>query len=347
MDRERMIKFLKEIYISGEEINIVDNQSLTEIFFSKEEIVFHISLQYPAMLAKKKLEYDISKAIQDTKIKIHTVINHQRKKNTGRELPGVKSIIAIASGKGGVGKSTLAGNITITLSKMGFKVGILDADLYGPSIPIMFNSENVRVSSLFIEGKEKIKPHENYGVKMLSLGFFAHLNKAVIWRGPMAVKALRQLIRDSYWGNIDFLVVDFPPGTGDIHISLFHEFTISGAIVVSTPQKLSLADVKRTINMLRLQEINVPILGIVENMAFFKLKDPPKKYFPFGEKGAKKLSIELGLTFLGEIPIVEDLQYISDTESGLSFPKKTLANKVLKKISKNILIGIDSPRNFR
>lgn len=333
-----MIKFLKEIYISGEEINIVDNQSLREIFFSKEEIVFHIYLQYPAMHAKKKLEYDISKAIQEnTKIKIHTVINHQRKKNPCREIPGVKSIIAIASGKGGVGKSTLAVNITITLSKMGFKVGILDADVYGPSIPIMFNSENVRVSSLFREGKEKIKPHENYGVKMLSLGFFAHLNKAVLWRGPMAVKALRQLIRDSYWGNIDFLVVDFPPGTGDIHISLFQELPIYGAIVVSTPQQLSLADVKRTINMFRLQEINVPILGIVENMAFFKRN--PKKYFPFGEKGAKKLSIELGLTFLGEIPIVEGLQYISD--SVFSFH---IANKVLKKISKNILIGIDSPK---
>jgi ATP-binding protein involved in chromosome partitioning len=319
MDRERMIKFLKEIYIYGEEINIVDNQSLKEIFFSKEEIVFHIYLQYTA--AKKKLEYDISKAIQEN-TKIKTV--HQRKKNT--ELPGVKSIIAIASGKGGVGKSTLAGNITITLSKMGFKVGILDADVYGPSIPIMFNSENVRVSSLFREGKEKIKPHENYGVKMLSLGFFA--KKAVLWRGPMAVKALRQLIRDSYWGNIDFLVVDLPPGTGDIHISLFQEFPIYGAIVVSTPQKLSLADVKRTINMFRLQEINVPILGIVENMAFFK--SPPKKYFPFGEKGAKKLSIKLGLPFLGEIPIVEGLQY----------------NKVLKKISKKILIGTFSNKRF-
>ena len=340
-----MIKFLKEIYIYGEEINIVDNQSLREIFFSKEEIVFHIYLQYTAMHAKKKLEYDISKAIQeniDTKIQIHTVINHQIKKNTCREIPGVKSIIAIASGKGGVGKSTLAVNITITLSKMGFKVGILDADVYGPSIPIMFNSENVRVSSLKREGKEKIKPHENYGVKMLSLGFFAHLNKAVLWRGPMAVKALRQLIRDSYWGNIDFLVVDFPPGTGDIHISLFQELPIYGAIVVSTPQKLSLADVKRTINMFRLQEINVPILGIVENMAFFKRN--PKKYFPFGEKGAKKLSIELGLPFLGEIPIVESLQYISDTESVFSLQEKTIANKVLKKISKNILIGIDSPK---
>jgi len=328
MDRERMIKFLKEIYIYGQEINIVDNQSILEIFFSKEEIVFHIYL--PAMLAKKKLEYDIAKAI-NTKIKINTVINHQ---STCRKIQGVKSIIAFASGKGGVGKSTLAVNITITLSKMGFKVGILDADVYGPSIPIMFNSENVRVPSIFREGKEKIKPHENYGVKMLSLGFFANLNKAVLWRGPMAVKALRQLIRDSYWGNIDFLVVDFPPGTGDIHISLFQELPISGAIVVSTPQKLSLADVKRTINMFRLKEINVPILGIVENMAFFKRKDTPKKYFPFGKKGAKKLSIELGLPFLGEIPIVEDLH--SDTESVFSL----YANKVLKKISKNILIGI-------
>ena len=206
----------------------------------------------------------------------------------GKAIPGIQNIIAVASGKGGVGKSTVTANLAVTLTKMGFKVGILDADVYGPSIPIMFDVEKERPLSLEVDGKSKMKPVENYGVKILSLGFFTKPDQAVIWRGPMASKALNQLIFDAAWGELDFMLVDLPPGTGDIHLSIMQSMPITGAVIVSTPQMVALADARKGVAMFQQDNIQVPVLGIIENMAFFTPDElPENKYFIFGKEGAK------------------------------------------------------------
>ena len=209
----------------------------------------------------------------------------------GKSIPGIKNIIAVASGKGGVGKSTVTANLAVTLAKMGFSVGILDADIYGPSMPIMFDVESAKPLSVEVDGKSKMKPIESYEVKILSIGFFTSPSQAVIWRGPMAAKALNQMIFDAEWGELDFLLIDLPPGTGDIHFSIMQSLPITGVVVVSTPQAVALADAKKGVAMFMSEAINVPVLGIIENMAYFTPEElPNNKYYIFGKEGAKNLS---------------------------------------------------------
>jgi ATP-binding protein involved in chromosome partitioning len=231
----------------------------------------------------------------------------------GPALPGVQNIIAVASGKGGVGKSTVTANLAVALANMGFKVGLVDADIYGPSMPMMFDVAHEKPASIEVDGIRKMDPVQSYGVKLLSIGFFAGANQAVVWRGPMATKALNQLIRDAHWGELDFLIIDLPPGTSDIHLSLVQAVPVTGALVVSTPQPIALADARKGVAMFRLDSINVPVLGIVENMAYFSPPElPDNKYYIFGQDGAKHLAEELNTPFLGEIPLVQSIREAGD-----------------------------------
>ncbi len=224
-------------------------------------------------------------------------------------LPKVKNIIAVASGKGGVGKSTVAANLAVALANSGAKVGLLDADIFGPSIPKMFGSEDARPTGEKIDGRDMITPIEKYGVKFLSIGFFVDADSAVIWRGPMASNALKQLITEGNWGELDYLLIDLPPGTSDIHLSLVQTVPVTGAVIVTTPQDVALADVIRGTSMFQSKSIDVPVLGIIENMAWFTPAElPENKYYIFGKEGGKKLADKLGLALLGQIPIVQSIR---------------------------------------
>ena len=226
----------------------------------------------------------------------------------GQLLPGVKNIIAVSSGKGGVGKSTIAANLAVALAKLGYKVGLLDADIFGPSMPKMFHQEDARPYAEPVNGRDLIVPVENYGVKMLSIGFFVDPDQAMLWRGAMACNALKQLIGDANWGDLDYFVLDTPPGTSDIHLTLVQTLPITGAIIVSTPQKVALADARKGINMYQNEKVNVPILGLVENMAWFTPAElPQNKYYLFGKEGVKRLAEEMRVPLLGQIPIVQSI----------------------------------------
>ena len=295
IDRKDVLKALEQITVPGEGANMVESGAVQNVLTFGDEVVVEISIANPAMQARKKVEAEITNCIKQTiseeaKVKVNVkVVAPEKTEIKGKQLPGMKNIVAISSGKGGVGKSTVTANVAVSLSKMGFKVGVLDADVYGPSIPMMFDVEDARPLAETIDGKSKMKPVENYGVKILSIGFFTKPDQAVIWRGPMAAKALNQLIFDAAWGELDFLLLDLPPGTGDIHLSIMQSLPITGAVVVSTPQNVALADAKKGVAMFKQESINVPVLGIVENMAYFTPEElPENKYYIFGEGGAKK-----------------------------------------------------------
>lgn len=322
INKEDIKKALETISIAGEGQNIVESGALQNIVTFGDEVIVDLKLSTPALHIKKRAEVDVMKAIHEhvykkAKVEVKITVEAPQKKNVneikGKPIPGIQNIIAVASGKGGVGKSTVTANLAVTLSKLGFKVGLLDADIYGPSGPIMFDVVNEKPLSVTKGGKSKMKPIENYGVKLLSIGFFTKPDQAVIWRGPMAAKALNQMIFDADWGELDFLLLDLPPGTGDIHLSIMQSMPITGALIVSTPQNVALADAKKAVAMFQQESINVPVLGICENMAYFTPAElPDNKYYIFGEKGAKYLAEDLGVPFLGEIPLVQSLRESGD-----------------------------------
>jgi len=300
-NKQDIYKALETITAPGEGKSLIENNNVTNVVAFGNEVIVDVTISNPTLQAKKKIELEITKAIQTTvaaniEVKINVKVEKPVTKENpnqirGKAIPNIKNIIAIASGKGGVGKSTITANTAICLAKMGFSVGVLDADVYGPSQHIMFNVEKEKPLSVKVEGRSKMKPVENYGVKLLSLGFFTNPDQAVIWRGPMASKALNQLIFDADWGVLDFLLIDLPPGTGDVHLSIVQALPINGAIVVSTPQNIALADAKKGVAMFQQENINVPVLGIVENMAYFTPEElPNNKYYIFGQDGAKKFS---------------------------------------------------------
>ena len=322
-NKNDILSALETITIAGEGENMVASGAVTNVMTFADEVVVDITMATPAMHIKKRAEADIIKTIQEkvsekAKVQVNITVKAPAKPSNpnlikGKPIPGIKNIIAVASGKGGVGKSTVTANLAITLSKMGFKVGVLDADIYGPSIPIMFDVANERPLSVNMEGKSKMKPVENYGVKVLSIGFFTKPDQAVIWRGPMASKALNQLIFDAAWGELDFMLLDLPPGTGDIHLSIMQSLPITGAVVVSTPQAVALADAKKGVAMFQQQSIDVPVLGIIENMAYFIPAElPDNKYYIFGKQGAKHLADDSKIPFLGELPLIQSIREAGD-----------------------------------
>ncbi|SHG17385.1 ATP-binding protein involved in chromosome partitioning [Salegentibacter echinorum] len=345
LDRKEILKSLETISVAGEGKNMVESGAVQNIMTFGDEVVVDLVLQTPALHIKKRAEVDVMKAIheevhQKAKVKVNIKVQAGEKKPEikGKSIPGISNIIAVASGKGGVGKSTVTANLAVTLSKMGFKVGILDADIYGPSIPTMFDVEAEKPLSVNIDGKSKMKPIENYGVKVLSIGFFTKPSQAVVWRGPMAAKALNQMIFDAAWGELDFLLLDLPPGTGDIHLSIMQSLPITGAVVVSTPQKVALTDAKKGVSMFRQESINVPVLGIAENMAYFTPEElPDNKYYIFGQEGAKNLAEDIQAPFLGEIPLVQSLRESGDIGRPAALQTDTPLENAFKELTRNMV----------
>ena len=339
---------LETITIAGEGENMVASGAVTNVMTFADEVVVDITMATPALHIKKRAEADIIKTIQEkvsleAKVQVNITMQAPAKPSSpnlikGKPIAGIKNIIAIASGKGGVGKSTVTANLAITLSKMGFKVGVLDADIYGPSIPIMFDLANERPLSVNVDGKSKMKPVENYGVKVLSIGFFTKPDQAVIWRGPMASKALNQLIFDAAWGELDFMLLDLPPGTGDIHLSIMQSLPITGAVVVSTPQTVALADAKKGVAMFQQESIDVPVLGIIENMAYFTPAElPDNKYYIFGKQGAKHLAEDSKIPFLGELPLIQSIREAGDAGHPVALQDGTAIEEIFIDITKNVV----------
>jgi len=356
LDRKEILKALETITVAGEGKNMVESGAITNVLTFGDEVVIEVVLHTPAMHIKKRAEDDIRKVIAekiaaDAKVKVNIKVeaptaanpngssgSEQAQQIKGKAIPGIKNIIAVASGKGGVGKSTVTANLAVSLAKMGFAVGVLDADIYGPSMPIMFDVESEKPISITVDGRSKMKPIESYEVKMLSIGFFTAPSQAVIWRGPMASKALNQMIFDADWGELDFMLIDLPPGTGDIHLSIMQSLPITGAVVVSTPQAVALADAKKGVSMFLSESINVPVLGIIENMAYFTPQElPENKYYIFGKEGAKNLAEDLDVPFLGEVPIVQSIREAGDYGRPAAMQTGSPIEMVFEQITRNVV----------
>ena len=293
---------------------------------------------------------------QDVEVTIETEFKTAPRPEVGQMLPGVKNIIAVSSGKGGVGKSTVSANLAIALARLGYKVGLLDTDIFGPSMPKMFNVEDERPYAIKKDGRDLIVPVEQYGVKLLSIGFFVSPTTATLWRGGMATSALKQLIADADWGDLDYFILDTPPGTSDIHLTLLQTLPITGAVIVSTPQQVALADARKGIDMYRNEKVNVPILGLIENMAWFTPAElPENKYYIFGKEGCKHLAEEMHVPLLAQIPLVQSIcdngdagtpaALSSDTATGLAFINLaqavvTVVNRRNKEQPKTKIVGM-------
>ena len=282
--------------------------------------------------AEAAIKYHCAKALDGlpVEVDIQTEFKSKPRPEVGKLLPQVKNIIAVSSGKGGVGKSTVSANLAIALARLGYKVGLLDCDIFGPSMPKMFHVEDERPYAVHVDGRDLINPIEAYGIKMLSIGFFVSPDTATLWRGGMATNALKQLIADADWGELDYFILDTPPGTSDIHLTLLQTLAITGAVIVSTPQQVALADARKGIDMYRNEKVNVPILGLVENMAWFTPAElPENKYYIFGKEGCKQLAAEMNVPLLAQIPLVQSIcesgdagepaAMSSDTATGLAF----------------------------
>ena len=322
MDKQAVLDALKTVKTASGQSNIVEAGHVRNLQIFGDEVVVDVVADRAALHLKKKLEVDILTAIHThvhpkAKIKVNLTVEAPAETGAqrirGEAIPGIQHIVAVASGKGGVGKSTVTANLAVALAEMGFSVGVVDADIYGPSMPLMLDAVNEKPGSIEVDGKRMMEPVFTHGVKLMSIGFFAGTDQAVVWRGPMATKALTQMIKDTYWGELDFLLLDLPPGTGDIHLSVVQAVPVSGAVVVSTPQAVALADARKGVGMFRMESIGVPVLGLVENMAFFTPAElPNNKYYLFGQGGVRRLADEVQVPFLGEVPLVQSIREAGD-----------------------------------
>jgi ATP-binding protein involved in chromosome partitioning len=292
---------------------------IKDIKTGADKVSFTVVLTTPACPLKEKIRKDCEDAVRavvgpSIQIDILMTSSVTTLRDNAQLLPGVKNIIAIASGKGGVGKSTVTSNLAVALAKAGAKVGLIDADIYGPSIPVMFNCEHEQPLVKQVNGKNVIIPIEQYGVKLISIGFLAPPDSAVVWRGPMASSALKQFFSDTDWGDLDYLLIDLPPGTSDIHLTMVQTVPVSGAVIVTTPQKVALADANKGLSMFKQPQINVPILGVVENMAYFTPEElPDHKYYIFGKDGGRNLAEKHNVPLLGQIPLVQGIRESGDS----------------------------------
>lgn len=330
LNRENILNVLSTIVEPDLKKDIVTLNLVEDLLLNSNHIELLVNLSNPAMHARKRMKEAVEFNLKRVFGKEITVLcnvkgmSPESKKAQRKILPEVKNIIAIASGKGGVGKSTLTANLAGGLQKAGYSVGIVDADIYGPSIPTMFDVINERPTMIEVEGVSKINPVISNGIKILSIGFFTEKDNAVVWRGPMAAKALTQLFTDAHWGELDYLLIDLPPGTGDIHLSLVQSVPLDGVVIVSTPQEVALADARRGINMFRMESIHVPIIGVVENMAWFTPAElPENKYYIFGRDGAKNLAEGMSVPFLGHIPLVQSVRESGDAGRPAIFQNNT------------------------
>ena len=352
LDRKEILTALETISVAGEGKNMVESGAIQNVITFGDEVLVDVLLATPALHIKKRAEVDIIKVIHEkvyekAKVKVNIKVESrgfgtEKAENPnlikGKAIPGISNIIAVASGKGGVGKSTITANLAVSLAKMGFKVGVLDADIYGPSMPIMFDVETAKPISIEVDGKSKMQPISSYGVELLSIGFFTKPDQAVIWRGPMAAKALNQMIFDANWGELDFLLIDLPPGTGDIHLSIMQSLPITGAVVVSTPQAVALADAKKGVSMFLSDAVKVPVLGIIENMAYFTPEElPENKYYIFGKEGAKNLASDLQVPLLGEVPLVQSIREAGDYGRPAALQTDSILAAIFETITRNVV----------
>ena len=347
--KEQILTALSNVEDPDLKKDLVTLNMIKDVKIEEHHISFTLELTTPACPMKDMLKNACTNAIKhfvyaDASISIN-ITSRVTKPNDTTQLNAIKNIILISSGKGGVGKSTVSSNLAVTLAANGAKVGLIDADIYGPSVPIMFDLVGAKPSAReTADGKTLILPIEKYGIKLLSLGFFADPEQAVPWRGPMASNAIKQLFNDADWGELDYLIVDLPPGTGDIHITISQSFPIAGAVIVTTPQQVALADTKKGLNMFRMPGINIPILGVIENMSYFTPAElPENKYYIFGKNGGMELAEKFGVPFLGEIPLIQAITEAGDqgkpialdTASILHAAFNTIAGKIAQQISIN------------
>jgi ATP-binding protein involved in chromosome partitioning len=319
INKEDVLKALSKVQDPDLKKDLVTLGMIQGLKIEGKNISFKVVLTTPACPLKEVIKNNCIEVLeeafgQDVELDIFMTSNVTTARDSGPLLPKVKNIIAIASGKGGVGKSTTASNLAVALAIAGAKVGLIDADISGPSIPTMFNVEAEQPMVKQVDGKNVILPIEQYGVKLMSIGFLTPADSAVVWRGPMASSALKQFIGDVDWGDLDYLLIDLPPGTSDIHLTMVQTVPVTGAVIVTTPQKVALADATKGLSMFRQPQINVPVLGVVENMAYFTPEElPNNKYYLFGKEGGQKLAEKFGVPFLGEIPIVQSIRESGDT----------------------------------
>lgn len=330
INRENILEVLGSVMEPDLKKDIVSLNLVEDLKFEGKQIDLVVNVSNPALHARKRMQEAVEfnlKRVFGSDITINCTVKGipaEARQARRKILPDVKYIVAIASGKGGVGKSTVTANLAGGLTKAGYKVGVIDADIYGPSMPTMFDVVGERPTMIDVESTPMINPVMSYGIKMLSIGFFTDQDNAVVWRGPMAAKALTQMFTDAYWGEMDFLLIDLPPGTGDIHLSLVQTVPLDGAVIVSTPQEVALADARRGVNMFQMDTINVPVIGIVENMAWFTPAElPENKYFIFGRDGAKNLAEGMNVPFLGHIPLVQSVREAGDAGRPAVFQENT------------------------
>ena len=330
----------KDIVSSGmvaDDIRIDGNKVSFSIIFDKPTDPFMKSLIKSAETAITTFIGDFV----DIKGNISAIVRNPRPEKPANPLPGVKNIIGVSSGKGGVGKSTIAANLAVALAQLGYKVGLLDADIFGPSVPKMFGVEDAKLYMETVDGRDLIIPIEKYGVKLLSIGFLVDPEKAVLWRGGMASNALKQLITEANWGDLDYFVIDMPPGTSDIHLTLVQTLAITGAIVISTPQEVALADARKGISMFQSKEVNVPLLGLVENMSWFTpAAHPDEQYFIFGKDGGKKLAERLGVELLGQVPLVATICRGGDDGMPVVL-QNSISGASFMQLARNVVDSID------
>ena len=347
IQKQQIQEALKSVKVKGDEKSLIENNLVTNIVVFGDEVNIDLTIHNPTLHAKKQVEVDILKAIHEqvyakAKIKVRVNVEATKQENSnlirGEKIQGVENIIAVASGKGGVGKSTVTANLAVALQRKGYKVGVVDADIYGPSQHIMFDVEKSRPQASQVNGKPVMLPVESYGVKLVSIGFFAPGSQAVVWRGPMATKALNQIVKDSHWGELDYLLIDLPPGTGDVHLSLVQAVPVTGAVIVSTPQNIALADAKKGVGMFQLDTIQVPVLGIVENMAYFTPEElPENKYYIFGKDGAKNLADDLNLPLLAEIPLVKGIRESADIGRPVVLQENSISANAFIELADNVV----------
>ena len=316
---DQVFQALKTVIHPEKEKDIVSLGMVQDLKVEGKKVSFNLVLKksndpFANSIRKACVNAVLTQVDKEADIKGNISLEAEEEVHREGPLPGVKNIIAVASGKGGVGKSTIAVNLAVTLAQKGFSVGLIDADVYGPSVPKMFDVEDSRPLLEKIDGKDRIIPIEKYGVKLLSIGFFVNQEDALVWRGPMATSALKQLINDGNWGELDYMLIDLPPGTGDIHLTLVQTLSVTGAVIVSTPQDVALADAIKGISMFTGKGVNVPVLGLIENMAWFTPAElPDNKYYIFGKDGCKSLAQETNIPLLGQIPIVQSIREGGDS----------------------------------
>jgi ATP-binding protein involved in chromosome partitioning len=343
VSKEAILSALANVIEPDLKKDVVTLNLVKDIVIEDKKIRFSLELSSPVMHNKKRMEeavlFQLKRALgEDIELEINFKgIEKKGDPSLRKILPGVKNIIAVASGKGGVGKSTVTANLAVGLAKKGYKVGLIDADVYGPSMPTMFDLNEQKPYSVAMNGKDYIEPIEAYGVKLLSIGFFVSKDEAVIWRGSMATKAINQLLSDAWWGDLDYMLIDLPPGTGDIHLTFVQTIPITGAVIITTPQEVALADARKGVSMFKQDNIKVPVLGIVENMAFFTPEElPDNKYYIFGKDGGKDLAEDLGVRLLSQIPLVQSIRESGDAGRPAILQEDTVSSKAFEELVNNV-----------